>query len=239
MHPLVNLWFFLGFSTSLLFTETYLGWFYHLVIFCTILIYNYKISALVFSKIKPYIYYFPIMIFLYVLFSLLLTDNNLQIIVYEAIDGFIRLILMVATMMYFFEITPNKDIVILARSIWVKFNLQWKWVENFFLFLSMTLRFYPTFQSNWNSIRNSHKILDLESNLSSFGRIKKTAKELPGLLIHELKRANDISLAMKLRGYGKQFPRGVTYPIPFNRYDGTMILIITIIYYTLNSYASI
>ena len=179
------------------------------------------------------------MIFLYVLFSLLLTDNNLQIIVYEAIDGFIRLILMVATMMYFFEITPNKDIVILARSIWVKFDLQWKWVENFFLFLTMTLRFYPTFQSNWNSIKNSYKILGLELNLSTFGKIKKTAKELPNLLIHELKRANDISLAMKLRGYGKQFPRGVTYPIPFNWNHGVMILVITISYYTLHSYVTI
>ena len=239
MHPLVNLWFFLGFSTSLLFAETYLGWFYHLMIFFTILIYNYRINPLIISKIKPYIYYFPIMLFLYILFSLFLTDNSLQLIIYDAIYGFFRLILMVSAMMYFFEITPNKDIVILARSIWVKFNLQWKWVENFFLFLSMTLRFYPTFQSNWNSIRNSYKILGLESNLSTFGKIKKTAKELPNLLIHELKRANDISLAMKLRGYGKQFPRGVTYPIPFNWNHGFMILVITISYYILHTYVTI
>ena len=146
---------------------------------------------------------------------------------------------MVATMMYFFELTPNKDIVILTRSIWVKFNLQWKWVEDFFLFLSMTLRFYPTFQSNWNSVRNTHKTLGLESNLSNFGKIKKTSKELPALLIHELKRANDISLAMKLRGYGKLFPRGVTYPIPFNWNHGVMILLITITYYILHNYVKI
>ena len=239
MHPLVNLWFFLGFSTSLLFTETYLGWFYHLMIFFTIIVYNHRISPLIISKIKAYIYYFPIMLFLYILFSLLLTDNSIQLIIYEAIYGFFRLILMVAAMMYFFEITPNKDIVILARSIWVKFNLKWKWVENFFLFLSMTLRFYPTFQSNWNSIRNSNKALGLESNFSNFEKLKRTAKELPALLIHELKRANDISLAMKLRGYGKQFPRGVTYPIPFNWYHGVKILIITISYFTLHNYVTI
>ena len=239
MHPLVNLWFFLGFSTSLLFTETYLVWFYHFIVFFTIVIYNYKISSLIISKIKSYIYYFPIMLFLYMLFSLLLTDNSIQLIIYEAIYGFCRLILMVATMMYFFEITPNKDIVILSRSIWVKFNLQWKWVENFFMFLSMTLRFYPTFQSNWNSIKNCHKTLGLESNLSNFGKIKRTAKELPALLIHELKRANDISLAMKLRGYGKQFPRGVTYPVPFNWNHGVAILLITISYYIFHIYVKI
>ena len=239
MHPLVNLWFFLGFSTSLLFTETYLGWFYHFMVFCTIVIYNYRISPLIISKIKPFIYYFPVMLILYIFFSLLLTDNSIQLIIYEALYGFCRLILMVATMMYFFEITPNKDIVVLSRSIWVKFNLQWKWVENFFMFLSMTLRFYPTFQSNWNSIKNCHKTLGLESNLSNFGKIKRTAKELPALLIHELKRANDISLAMKLRGYGKQFPRGVTYPIPFNWNHGLMILVITICYFTLHNYVTI
>ena len=161
MHPLVNLCFFLSFSTSLLFIETFLGWLYHFTIFFIIVIYNYKIINVIISKIKPYIYYFPVMFFLYLLFSLFLTDNNLQIIIFEAIFGFIRLLLMVTSMMYFFEITPNKDIVILLRSIWVKFNFQWKWVENFFLFLSMTLRFYPTFQSNWNSINNIHKNLGL------------------------------------------------------------------------------
>ena len=82
-------------------------------------------------------------------------------------------------------------------------------------------------------------MLGLESNLSTFGKIKKTANELPSLLIHELKRANDISLAMKLRGYGKQFPRGVTYPIPFNWNHVIMILLITISYYTLHNYVTI
>ena len=239
MHPLVNLCFFLSFSTSLLFIETFLGWLYHFIIFFIIVIYNYKIINVIISKIKPYIYYFPVMFFLYLLFSLFLTDNNLQIIIFEAIFGFIRLLLMVTSMMYFFEITPNKDIVILLRSIWVKFNFQWKWVENFFLFLSMTLRFYPTFQSNWNSINNIHKNLGLELNLSRIGKIKKIAKEMPSLLIHELKRADDISLAMNLRGYGKQFPRGVTYPIPFKWNHLIMILIIPITYYILNIYVAI
>lgn len=239
MHPLVILWFFLAFSSSLLFAETYFSWLYHIIIFFTLASYNYKISHIIIFKIKSYVYYFPAMLFLYILFSLFLTDNSLQIIIYEAIYAFFRLILMVSTMMYFFEITPNKDIVNLLRSIWVKSNLQWKWVENFFLFISLTLRFYPTFQSNWTSVKNSHKSLGLELNISSFGKIKKTAKEMPGLLIYELKRANDISLSMKLRGYGKQFPRGITYPIPFNWTDGLMILIITISFYTLYKYASI
>lgn len=179
------------------------------------------------------------MLSFYVLFSLFLTNNSLQVIIFEAIYGFLRLILMVANMMYFFEITPNKDIVILLRSIWIKFNLEWKWVENFFLFLSLTLRFYPTFQSNWNSVRNNHKMLGLEASTPRLKKIIMVANEMPGLLIHELKRANDISIAMKLRGYGNQFPRGVTYPIPFNWNHGIMIFLITFAYFILFKYATI
>ena len=239
MHPLVNLWFFLGFSTSLLFTKTYIGWILYLIIFLIVVVYNYKLLPLIISKIKPYLYYFPTMLLLYILFSLLLTDNTLQVIILEAINGFFRLLLMVTNMIYFFEITPNKDIVILLRSIWVKLNLHWKWVENFFLFLSLTLRFYPTFQSNWNSVRNNHKSLGLESSIPRLKKIIMAANEIPGLLIHELKRANDISIAMKLRGYGNQFPRGVTYPIPFNLNHGIMILLITIFYFIIFKYATI
>jgi energy-coupling factor transporter transmembrane protein EcfT len=239
MHPLVNLWFFLGFSTSLLFTEGYFGWLLHIIIFLSVVIYNYKITPLIIYKIIPYIYYFPLMLSLYVLFSLFLTDNSLQVIIFEAIYGFLRLILMVVNMMYFFEITPNKDIVILLRSIWIKFNLEWKWVENFFLFLSLTLRYYPTFQSNWDSVRNNHKMLGLEASTPRFKKIIMAANEMPGLLIHELKRANDISIAMKLRGYGNQFPRGVTYPIPFNWNHGIMIFLITFAYFILFKYATI
>ena len=153
------------------------------------------------------------MIVLYFIFSLFLTDNTLGIILNEAIFGCLKLFLMVGAMMFFFESTQNQDIVIIARSIWVRLNKPWKWVEDFFLFLGMTLRFYPTFQSNWQLLRNTRKSLGLEADLSYLGQVKIAAKEMPGLLIYQLQRADDIAMAMKLRGYGKQFPRGVTYPI--------------------------
>ena len=211
-HPLVNLWFFLGFSLSLLMSITYTGWGIHFIILIIIGWINKRQVKKVLRRLKPFILYFPIMLILYILFSIFLTDNSIKIILNEAVFGFIKLILMVGAMSFFIESTPSQDSVVVARSIWAKTGKPWKWMEDFFLFLEMTLRFYPTFQSNWQSVRNSRKSLGLEEDLSPWEQVKTATSEIPGLLIYQLRRADDIGTAMKLRGYGKQFPRGVTNP---------------------------
>jgi len=193
----------------------------------------------VLHRLKPIIYYFPIMIILYFIFSLFLTDNTLGIILNEAIFGCLKLFFMVGAMMLFFESTQSQDIVIIARSVWVRLNKPWQWVEDFFLFLGMTLRFYPTFQSNWQLLRNTRKSLGLEEDLSYLGQVKIAAKEMPGLLIYQLQRADDIAMAMKLRGYGKQFPRGVTYPIISKAVHLIQIILISFVYWTIHTFAKI
>ena len=238
-HPLVNLWFFLGYSFSLLLSTTYFGLGIYFLIFLVIIWLNKKYLVQVLQGLKPIVYYFPIMIILYFIFSLFLTDNTLGIILNEAIFGCLKLFLMVGTMMFFFESTQSQDIVIIARSIWVTLNKPWKWVEDFFLFLGMTLRFYPTFQSNWQLLRNTRKSLGLEADLSYLGQVKIAAKEMPGLLIHQLRRADDIAMAMKLRGYGKQFPRGVTYPTIFKAVHLIQIILISSIYWVIHTIATI
>ena len=238
-HPLVNLWFFLGYSFSLLLSTTYFGLGIYFLIFLVIIWINKKYFIQVLQGLKPIVYYLPIMIILYFIFSLFLTDNTLGIILNEAIFGCLKLFLMVGAMMFFFESIQNQDIVIIARSIWVRLNKPWKWVEDFFLFLGMTLRFYPTFQSNWLLLRNTRKSLGLEADLSYLGQVKIAAKEMPGLLIHQLRRADDIAMAMKLRGYGKQFPRGVTYPTIFKAVHLIQIILISSIYWVIHTIATI
>ena len=238
-HPLVNLWFFLGYSFSLLLSTTYFGLGIYFLIFLVIIWLNKKYFIQVLQGLKPIVYYLPIMIILYFIFSLFLTDNTLGIILNEVIFGCLKLFLMVGAMMFFFESTQNQDIVIIARSIWVRLNKPWKWVEDFFLFLGMTLRFYPTFQSNWQLLRNTRKSLGLEADLSYLEQVKIAAKEMPGLLIHQLRRADDIAMAMKLRGYGKQFPRGVTYPTIFNAVHLIQIILISSIYWVIHTIATI
>ena len=238
-HPLVNLWFFLSYSFSLLLSTTYFGLGIYFLIFLVIIWLNKKYFIQVLQGLKPIVYYLPIMIILYFIFSLFLTDNTLGIILNEAIFGCLKLFLMVGAMMFFFESIQNQDIVIIARSIWVRLNKPWKWVEDFFLFLGMTLRFYPTFQSNWLLLRNTRKSLGLEADLSYLGQVKIAAKGMPGLLIHQLRRADDIAMAMKLRGYGKQFPRGVTYPTIFKAVHLIQIILISSIYWVIHTIATI
>ena len=238
-HPLVNLWFFLGYSFSLLLSTTYFGLGIYFLIFLVIIWLNKKYFIQVLQGLKPIVYYLPIMIILYFIFSLFLTDNTLGIILNEAIFGCLKLFLMVGAMMFFFESIQNQDIVIIARSIWVRLNKPWKWVEDFFLFLGMTLRFYPTFQSNWKLLRNTRKSLGLEADLSYLGQVKIAAKEMPGLLIHQLRRADDVAMAMKLRGYGKQVPRGVTYPTIFKAVHLIQIILISSIYWVIHNIATI
>jgi energy-coupling factor transporter transmembrane protein EcfT len=213
-NPLVNLWFFLGFSFSLIVSVSYLEWGIHSIIFLFISLINRSQILTIFRKMKSFVFYFPIMLIIYVLFSLLLTDNSIIFSINKAIFGILKLILMVGAMTFFIETTSSQDIVILLRSLWFKMDKSWKWVDDLFLFLEMTLRFYPTFQSTWESIRNSRKALGLEIELSQWSQVKIGAKEIPGLLIHQLRRADDVAMAINLRGYGKQIPRGITYHIP-------------------------
>ena len=129
-HPLVNLWFFLGYSFSLLLSTTYFGLGIYFLIFLVIIWLNKKYFIQVLQGLKPIVYYFPIMIILYFIFSLFLTDNTLGIILNEAIFGCLKLFLMVGAMMFFFESTQSQDIVIIARSIWVRLNKPWKCFVN-------------------------------------------------------------------------------------------------------------
>lgn len=238
-HPLVNLWFFLGFSFSLVTSITYGEWGIHLFIIFGIAWINKAHIPQVGIRLKPFLFYFPVMILLYVLFSLLLTNNSLSIILIEAMIGFLKLTMMAGAMMFFLESTPSQNIVTLFRSIWLKWHTSWRGVEDFFLFLSMTLRFYPTFQSNWQSLRNSRRALGLESGFTRWKQVQIAAKEMPGLLVHQLRRADDLALAMKLRGYGEQFPRGVTFPIPFEGNHLFQMVIISLFYWGIHYIAAV
>ncbi len=236
-HPFVNLWFFLGFSVSLLATDTYIGWSIHLAVVMGLALLNRSIIPTIMKRIKPFIFYFPIMLIFYIGFSLLLTDSSIGHITNEAFFGLIKLTLMVGAMMICLESTPSQDMVTMARSMWVKMNRPWRWVEDCFLFLGMTLRFYPTFQSNWTAVMHSRQSLGISTDDSRLAKVKMAAKDMPGMLIHQLRRSGDVATAMALRGYGNICPRGVTHPIPFGRFQVFQIGVITLGYWIYHQYA--
>lgn len=230
-HPLVNLWIYLGFSISLLVSHTGTGWMIHGFLFSFLLFLQPNMGSALLRRLKPFIFFFPVMLVFYVGFSLWLTNNSLGMIVNEAGFGFLKLMLMVAAMALFFETTPIQNILIVIRSVWVKMNLPWRRVEDFFVFLEMTLRFYPTFQDNWKDLRQARAALELEDGSTKWERIRLATRGMPGLLLYNLRRADDVAAAMRLRGYGLRFPRGVTRPIPFTRIHCWQIFLITVAYW--------
>ena len=104
-------------------------------------------------------------------------------------------------MNFYLNTASSEKLIISIRSIWVKTGLNWRWVEDFFLFLSLSLRLYPTLQSNWINNVNSLKAIGIKSEKSYYGKLIQISKELPSMLIYQLNRSNDIALAIKLRGY--------------------------------------
>ena len=238
-HPLVNFVYFLGFSISILMINNfYEGLPYFFILFITILFNRRSIQGVI-NQLKPIFYYFPMMLIFYLLFSFYLTDNSIKQILSEAFFGFIKIILMIGVMSLFFESTHTENFINIFRSMWFRTKLKWKWPENIFLFLSITLRFYPTVESNWNSLLNTRRSLGLKSGFTHFEKLKIAAKILPALILYQLHLADDIANAMELRGYGRKFPRGIAHLIDFRLIHLAQITLILFGYWGIDLIVSI
>ena len=200
---------------------------------------NTKLIPIVIRKYIPTLFFFPIMLFIYILFSYILTDSTIYQTISEAFNAFIKFSFMIISMNFYLELSSAENLIKSLRSFWARLNIQWKWVDNFFLFLALALRFYPTFQSQWQHQRNSQKVLGIKFNDSYYGRLIEISKELPSILVYQLDRSEDISLAMKLRGYGSYFPRKIVDPIYFNITNFLQFFLVTIFFIQLFRFVTI
>ena len=233
-QPIVKLYFFFCFSIAVLMTRNYQEWLIYFIIL-VIAILSYKTSMLdIFSNLKPILYYFPMMLFFYFVFSFLLTDNSIIKIFNEAFFGFIKIILMISAMSLFFKSSDSENFVNIFRSMWAKSNLTWKWPENIFVFLSTTLRFYPAVQSNWDSLIKTRRSLGFETGYTHIQKVKIAAKLLPSLILYQLHWADDIAIAMNLRGFGNSFPRGVVKPVNFRLIHFSQLSLISFSFWALS-----
>ena len=238
-HPIVNLYFFLALSLSLMLTSSFLQLMNYGIVILFIALKNTKLIPIVIRKYLPTLFFFPIMLFIYILFSYILTDSTIYQTISEAFNAFIKFSFMIISMNFYLELSSAENLIKSLRSFWARLNIQWKWVDNFFLFLALALRFYPTFQSQWQHQRNSQKVLGIKFNDSYYGRLIEISKELPSILVYQLDRSEDISLAMKLRGYGSYFPRKIVDPIYFNITNFLQFVLVTIFFIQLFRFVAI
>ena len=140
-------------------------------------------------------------------------------------------------MSLYFESAGSPNFLLALRSIWFQTGLKWNWMENFFLFLDMTLRFYPSLQRDWITLSQSRESLGFNQNNNRWDKIKLAAQDLPILLVVNLRKSQDIALAMQLRGFGESFPRCVYNATYFTTWHLLQFAGVVICFYLINLHA--
>ncbi len=239
VNPIVTSLFYLGLAFSTILSKTWNGLTIYFILCIILIILNISHLKPTFKQVKPFFLFFPIMITIYLFISFVFTNFTWAVIINEAGFAMSKLFLLVIVMSLYLEISRKQNLVLSVRSIWVKMNLKWKKVEDLFMFLELTLRFYPTFQREWQTIIRSKKALGLTFSVGRWEQIKSVANDLPGMILQSYRKAENTAVVMQQRGYGKQIPRGVANPILFKMSDLILIVIILAGYTLLNQYVTL
>ncbi len=234
VNPIVTSIFYLGLAFSTILSKTWSGLMIYIIVCIILIILNIAHLKSTIKQVKPFFLFFPIMITVYLFISFVFTNFTWTVIINEAGFAMSKLLLLVIVMSLYLEISRKQNLVLSVRSIWVKMNLKWKKVEDLFMFLELTLRFYPTFQREWQTIIRSKKALGLASSVGRWERIKSVTNDLPGMILQSYRKAENTAAVMQQRGYGKQIPRGVANPILFKMSDLILLVIILAGYTLLN-----
>jgi len=237
IHPLVRFIFFLTFSFSVLFADTLTLWAIYFGIFVVTTGFDRTVILAVLSRIKPFIQFFPIMLVIYLAVSIFFTNATIYQAMVEVGFAFLRIVLMISIMGIYFESVGSPNFLLALRSIWFQTGLKWNWMENFFLFLDMTLRFYPSLQRDWITLSQSRESLGFNQNNNRWDKITLAAQDLPILLVVNLRKSQDIALAMQLRGFGESFPRCVYNATYFTTWHLLQFAGVVICFYLINLHA--
>ena len=237
IHPLVQFIFFLAFSFSVLLADTLILWVIYFGIFVVTTGFDRTVILAVFYRVKPFILYFPFMLVLYLAVSVLFTDATIYQAMFEVGFAFLRIVLMISIMSLYFESVGSPNFLLALRSLWFQTGLKWNWMENFFLFLDMTLRFYPSLQRDWITLSQSRESLGFNQNNNRWDKIKLATQDLPILLVVNLRKSQDIALAMQLRGFGESLPRCVYNATYFTTWHLLQFAAVVICFYLINLHA--
>ncbi len=184
----------------------------------------------VWDRIKGFMYYLPLMYIVYLIISVGILGSDISQAASQA--GFISLKFfgMVQLMALYLLWGKNELIIPALRTGWIHINKPWIAVENMFLFLALILRFFPSFQKDWEMAAQSDKALGIHQNLSLGKKIEHVIKHLPVLFTEQYRKADDITNQMIQRGYGSVVPRSIAFPIVWSLRDTMTILLSTLLF---------
>ncbi len=240
LNPIVILQFILGVSILVMLSPSgsvLAG--YTLTLLLVLSALNKQNIRSIFKRIKPYLTFIPIVGLIYFGMSDWLTNDSYKEIFYNAVFSIGKLLVLVSIMSVYLEQSSKNDIMEAFRSLWVKTRLPWKRVDNMFLFVELILRFFPAIQHEWNSILRSRRALGLSTGKTKWESARYMIVHLPGVIIQNYRKAEETANVMMMRGYGKQIPRGMAFPVNFTLRDGSLMMIVTVFLFGVHSIASI
>ena len=216
MNPLTKIWLFFIILLGLLSLES---WQPLLCYGGVLLILLFFYRKLFWSRIKGFILFLPTMFIIYSIISVGILGNPVNSVLEQAGFITIKFAWMILIMAFYLEWGSTAKIIPALRTLWMKVDKPWAKVEHGFLFLALILRFYPSFQQDWELYSQSDKALGISPGKSLGKRIKRMIDYLPGMILAQYRRADDITHQMILRGYGSAIPRTVAYPVSWTRQD--------------------
>lgn len=189
-----------------------------------------KIDArAVFSRIRPFILYVPVMLAIYIGSSLLLTTDAFSEVAEVALLSGIRIVLMVTVTAAVVEAVSSRRLLDAIRSTCRRTLLRGRLVEDGFQLLYLTFRFYPMLKEEVVAITNLETYMGLPSRDGRIGRVKRIATHLPSLISNCLHRAENLGIAMQSRRYGTVLPRGIADPVGFGISDLFSLFLIVLL----------
>ncbi|MFQ6674267.1 MAG: energy-coupling factor transporter transmembrane component T [Fidelibacterota bacterium] len=171
--------------------------------------------ASVVARVRPFVYFLPIMFGFYMAMTHLLTGDPMFAVISSVSVSALRIFIMIVTMSVFLEFTPSVSILDAIRTLWRRTGIRWRRAEDAFQLLYLTFRFFPMLKEEVEGMANVDEALGIPPARRKFDMIKRTVVYLPGLVANCLHRAENLGLAMDTRGYGRVLPRGVASPWHF------------------------
>ncbi len=238
-HPLSEATFFVGLSISGLVSQSWTLWAFHGAVLIMIMLIQETSLAPVWNRIRHLVLFFPILLGMFLLSSVIFSNISFTEAGASGSFSMMRFLLSATVMGVYMERKSGKGVFQSLRSVWLMTGQRWRKVEDLFLFLGLTLRFFPSIHLQWTQLQSSKISLGMQAESGRWKQIASLMTDLPGFLIHQLKKADTTSLAMSLRGYGNQVPRGVAQFIPFGVADAMQVTILISSYAAVHHFATI
>ena len=139
-HPIVQLYFYFSISMLLVFSTSIYSLWPFVLLLVIVSVHNKSVIKNVINKILPMLFFLPFMLIIYITISLIFSQITFFEAIKNALLAVLKFSLIILLMNFYLNTASSEKLIISIRSIWVKTGLNWRWVDDFFLFLSLSLR---------------------------------------------------------------------------------------------------